>query len=170
MSSLNERRWVASALLIALAFCRSSAADSLAPISRIVVDKSDRRLELLANDVPVRTYRVALGHSPIGPKTREGDERTPEGTYTIDGRNRRSAFHRALHISYPNAQDLARAAELSVSPGGDIMIHGMRNGLGWIGHLHVAFDWTRGCIAVTNAEIEEIWNLVPDGIPIEIRP
>ena len=170
MRSMKERRSIAVALLIALVCCRSSVAEPVAAISGMVVDKSDRRLELLANGSPVRSYRVALGRSPNGHKVQEGDDRTPEGIYTIDGRNANSAFHRSLHVSYPNQQDRTRAAELGVAPGGDIMIHGIRNGLGWVGRLHVAFDWTGGCIAVTNAEIEEIWYLVPNGTPIEIRP
>jgi murein L,D-transpeptidase YafK len=118
----------------------------------------------------VRVYDVALGEEPVGPKEREGDGRTPEGLYVIDGRNPQSRYHRSLRISYPGPEDAARAAKLGVSPGGDIMIHGLQNGLGWIGALHRTHDWTRGCIAVTNDEIEEIWDLVPDGTPIEIRP
>jgi murein L,D-transpeptidase YafK len=160
----------AAALLLAVSSCRSAVSDPGARVTRILVDKSERRLDLLADGVPIRTYKVALGRSPEGPKVQEGDNRTPEGIYVIDSRSDRSVFHRALHISYPNEEDRARAARLGVAPGGNILIHGMRNGMGWIGHLHLAFDWTRGCIAVTNAEIDEIWKLVPDGTPIEIRP
>jgi len=113
---------------------------------------------------------VALGQGGLAPKQRAGDGRTPEGRYVIDSRNSASAYHRSLHISYPNPEDRKRAAKLGVSPGGDIMIHGLPNGKGFIGSAHRAYDWTLGCVAVTDAEIEEIWKLVPDGTPVEIRP
>jgi murein L,D-transpeptidase YafK len=167
---MTARMTLAIALLLVLACASLARAQDVPAVTHVVVDKSERRLELLAEGVAVRSYRVALGREPVGPKVEAGDNRTPEGLYTIDGRNARSRFHRALHISYPNAQDRRRAAELGVAPGGDIMVHGIQKGMGWIGPLHVLFDWTRGCIAVTNGEIEEIWELVADGTPIEIRP
>jgi hypothetical protein len=134
------------------------------------VEKAARRLTLLRDGQPVKTYRVSLGRQPVGHKEREGDRRTPEGSYTLDYRNPRSGYHRALRVSYPDAGDVARARELGVDPGGDIMIHGIRNRFGWIGRLHRLADWTQGCIAVTNAEVREIWRAVPDGTPIEILP
>jgi murein L,D-transpeptidase YafK len=137
---------------------------------RLLVLKSERRLILLKDGAELRSYRIALGGNPIGHKIRRGDSRTPEGVYTIDYRNPRSAYHRSLHISYPNAADRAAAKAARVSPGGDIMIHGIRNGMGWLGDQHRRVDWTDGCIAVTNPEIEEIWRAVADGTPIEIRP
>jgi murein L,D-transpeptidase YafK len=137
---------------------------------KILVEKSVRRLTLLRAGKQMRIYRVALGSHPFGPKERQGDGRTPEGMYVIDSRIMNSNFHRALHISYPNMADRARAKSLGVSPGGDIMIHGIKNGLAWLGPLHRISDWTQGCIAVTNAEIEEIWNMVKDGTPVEIVP
>ena len=137
---------------------------------RIVVNKARRELLLLQNGKVIRTYKIALGGQPIGPKLRRGDSRTPEGTYVIGGRNPVSAYHRALRISYPNAADRARAKRDGVDPGGDIMIHGLPNGRGWIGSAHRLIDWTDGCIAVTDAEIDEIWRLVPAGTPIEINP
>jgi murein L,D-transpeptidase YafK len=137
---------------------------------RVILEKGKRELHLLSAGKVVRTYQVALGRSPVGPKTQEGDGKTPEGQYVVDGRNGRSAYHRALHISYPAAADIARARRAGVKPGGDIMIHGIRNGFGWIGPLHRTLDWTQGCIAVTNREIEEIWAAVPDGTPIELKP
>jgi murein L,D-transpeptidase YafK len=137
---------------------------------RILVFKSERKLMLMKGDKVLKTYRVALGDHPMGPKQYSGDHRTPEGSYTIDSRNRWSQYHRALHISYPNAADRARAKKMGKSPGGDVCIHGLPNGQGWIGKNHVAYDWTWGCIAVTDEEIEEIWNAVPNGTPIEIRP
>ncbi len=132
--------------------------------TRMVVHKSRRELLLLRGESVLRAYRVALGPNPSGPKAREGDGRTPEGRYVIDRRNPKSAYYLSLHISYPNEADRAQAAALAVAPGGDIMIHGVRPG---VRHPE---DWTQGCIAVTNEEMDEIWNLVPDGTPIEIHP
>ncbi len=137
---------------------------------RVIVEKGKRQLHLLASGKVLRTYRIALGPDPVGPKLREGDGKTPEGLYVIDSRNAQSGYHRALHISYPSAADVDRARRAGVKPGGDIMIHGIRNGFGWLGPLHRMTDWTQGCIAVTNSEIEEIWAAVPDGTPIELRP
>jgi len=137
---------------------------------RIVVEKAARRLTLLDHGRAVKSYRVCLGTNPVGAKQREGDGRTPEGLYTIDSRNAASKYHRALHVSYPNAADRARARRLGVSPGGEIMIHGLPNRWGILGHTVQYFDWTKGCIAVNNAEIEEIWKAVPNGTVVEIRP
>jgi murein L,D-transpeptidase YafK len=136
----------------------------------ILILKHDHVLQLLANGKVIRTYKVALGSGGLQRKERQGDGRTPEGHYVIDSRNAHSAYHKALHVSYPNADDRKRAAALGVSPGGDIMIHGLPNGRGWIGPAHRAVDWTLGCIAVTDQEIDEIWSLVPVGTPVEIRP
>ena len=136
----------------------------------ILILKTDHVLELLAGGKVIRTYKVALGRGGLAPKEREGDGRTPEGNYLIDMRNADSHYHGALHVSYPNAEDRKRAAKLGVSPGGAIMIHGLPNGMGWLGAAHRLYDWTLGCIAVTDAEIDEIWNLVPVGTPVEIRP
>ena|ERR1051325_910689 len=129
---------------------------------RVVVNKSRRELLILRGNSVLRRYSVAIGRNPTGHKEQEGDCRTPEGLYVIDRRNPKSAFHLALHISYPNERDRERARSLGVDPGGDIMIHGGRE-------RHEA-DSTRGCIAVTDVEIEEIWNLVPDGTAVEINP
>lgn len=137
------------------------------PVDRIVVEKSQRRMELLSGDRVVRSYGVALGFAPEGDKEQEGDGRTPEGKYLIEGRNAASSFHRSLKISYPNEADRAAAAERGVSPGGDIFIHGAPNW--WFLPGQPPGDWTRGCIAVTKRQIEEIWQLVSDGTPIEIR-
>lgn len=138
--------------------------------TRVVVFKQARLLHLLHGDRVIRTYRVALGREPVGPKQRQGDGRTPEGTYVLDWRNANSAFYRSIHISYPNAEDRARAQRLGVNPGGDIVLHGLPNGWGWLGAAHLRHDWTLGCIAVSNEEMDEIWRLVPDGTPIEINP
>ena len=136
----------------------------------IVVEKSVHRMSLFKDGELLRTYRVALGRGGPEPKSQEGDARTPEGTYFIDNRNSNSIAHLALHISYPNATDTAAARGRGVNAGSDIEIHGIRNGLGWIGRLHWLVDWTAGCIAVTNSEMDEIWRIVPDGTPIVIKP
>lgn len=146
----------------------ATAADTRA--DRIVVEKRDHRLTLWHGAAAFKAYQVALGRGGLAPKTRQGDDLVPEGFYRIDARNAHSAYHLALHISYPNAADLARARKLRVAPGGDIMIHGLPDHYGWIGAAHRLHDWTRGCIAVTDDEIEEIWRLVPAGTPVEIRP
>lgn len=136
----------------------------------VLVEKAARRLTLLRGDTPLKTYRLALGRAPADPKEQEGDQRTPEGIYLIDFHKEDSDYHRALHVSYPEQRDIERAAAAGVPPGCDIMIHGIRNGKGWIGAFHRQTDWTAGCIAVTDFEIEEICRAVPDGTPIEIRP
>jgi murein L,D-transpeptidase YafK len=137
---------------------------------RVIVHKKERTMDLIEGRQVIKTYKIALGGNPIGPKTRQGDHRTPEGIYVIDRRNPQSQFHRSLHISYPNAGERERARKLGVSPGGDIFIHGLPNGYGFLGAAHRARDWTDGWIAVTDQEIEEIWTLVENGTSIEIRP
>lgn len=136
----------------------------------ILILKKDHVLELLKNGKVIRSYKVALGQGGLAPKEREGDGRTPEGHYIIDSRTAQSHYHKALHISYPNAEDRKRAARLGVLPGGAVMIHGLPNGKGYIGAAHRLYDWTLGCVAVTDAEIDEIWEMVPVGTPVEIRP
>lgn len=149
------------------------ADDPLPPEARadkVIVMKKEHVLKLLRGDHVLKTYKIALGGDPLGPKQQEGDHKTPEGSYILDWRNPRSRFYRSLHISYPNAEDQRRAAAKGISPGGDIMIHGLPNGFGWLGAAHRVRDWTDGCVAVTDAEMDEIWRAVPDGTPIEIRP
>ncbi len=136
----------------------------------LIVEKSLRRLTLFSGGLPVRTFDVALGQKPVGAKEQIGDFRTPEGLYAIDGRNPFSRYHKGLHISYPNAADLARAQTMGVTAGGDVMIHGLPNGEGAIGSDHRAYDWTNGCVAVTDDEIDELWNEVPVGTPVRIKP
>jgi lipoprotein-anchoring transpeptidase ErfK/SrfK len=139
-------------------------------VDRIVIEKKARQLTLIAKGDVIKTYRIALGGDPVGPKERAGDNKTPEGVYVIDARNKGSRYHRSLHISYPNETDKKRARELGVSPGGDIMIHGIKKGFSWVGDAHTEVDWTRGCIAVTDEEIEEIDKLAPNGTIVEIKP
>jgi murein L,D-transpeptidase YafK len=137
---------------------------------RVVVSKSDRTMSLYRGATLLKSYSVALGFEPGGHKEREGDGRTPEGHYRLDYRKADSSHYRSLHISYPSRADRQRAAAQGVPPGGFVMIHGMRPNMAWIGRLHLLQDWTNGCIAVTNREMDEIWRAVADGTPIEIRP
>ena len=140
------------------------------PADKILIEKEERRLTLMAQGKVLKTYKIALGGNPVGPKERQGDNKTPEGIYSIDSRNKDSQHHLSLHISYPNEKDKKRAGEIRVSPGGNIMIHGLKNGLSWVGESHIEADWTNGCIAVTDEEIEEIARLSPNGTVVEIRP
>lgn len=144
--------------------------EALPQADHVVVKKSAHTLALMKQGGVIKTYKVSLGREPVGPKEKAGDSRTPEGDYILDWRNPNSKFHLALHISYPNAEEKTRAERGSYAPGGDIMIHGRPNWTGWIRALYKDRDWTDGCIAVSNAEIEEIWQAVPDGTPITILP
>ena len=136
----------------------------------VILLKAERSLLLLRGGEVLRRYRVALGRNPDGHKIRQGDGRTPEGRYFLDWRNPKSRFYRSIHISYPNTEDRDRARRQGVSPGGDIMIHGLPPAAAKAGVDHTRWDWTEGCIAVSNREMDEIWRSVGDGTPIEIRP
>ncbi len=136
----------------------------------ILVEKSARRMVLFSGVSEIKEYKIALGREPVGPKIKRGDNKTPEGIYFIDARNPESQYHLSLHISYPDRYDLMKAEVLGVDPGGSIVIHGAGERHAWKGKFHTASDWTEGCIAVTNEEIEEIWQLVPDGTMIRINP
>jgi len=137
---------------------------------RVVVLKKERTLELLEQGKVIKAYKVALGGDPVGPKTRQGDHKTPEGVYILDFRNAHSQFYKSIHISYPSEHDRVLARQKGVSPGGDVFVHGLPNGYGAIGAAHRLKDWTDGCIAVTDEEINEIWKAVADGTQIEIKP
>jgi lipoprotein-anchoring transpeptidase ErfK/SrfK len=137
---------------------------------RMVIEKSERRMTLYAGGEAMRTYRISLGFAPVGDKQQRGDGRTPEGTFRIDWANPDSRYHLSLHISYPDATHLARARSRGLSPGGDIMIHGLPNGVDDATAAHPERDWTDGCIAVSNAAMDEIWRRVPVGTVVEIRP
>jgi len=139
-------------------------------VDRVLVDKSERKMWLIHEDSRYREYEISLGDNPIGHKQQEGDEKTPEGKYTIDYRNPNSSYHLSLHITYPSAKDKGIAKKRGFSPGGDIFIHGLPNGMEALGFGFKNRDWTDGCIAVNNKEIEEIWSLVKNGTPIEILP
>ncbi|MFY9905884.1 MAG: L,D-transpeptidase family protein [Terriglobales bacterium] len=160
---------VAAAILITF-WPAAVAQNSSLSVDRLVVYKRERKLVLLSQGKEVHSYKVALGSEPVGPKSREGDHRTPEGVYVLDSRSPNSHFYKSLHISYPNAKDTAAAKKLGVSPGGDIMLHGLPKKYAWLGKAHTLHDWTDGCIAVTDEEMDEIWKLVRVGTPIEIKP
>ena len=157
-------------ICFAIGYALISPLYALPHADRVIVHKKEHTMELMQAGQVIKTYKIALGRNPVGPKEREGDFRTPEGVYVIDSRNAKSQCHRSLHISYPNAADREHARKLGVSPGGDISIHGILNGYGYLGAAHRRWDWTYGCIAVTDQEIEEIWKLVDNGTPIEILP
>ncbi len=140
------------------------------PVDSIVILKKQRIMLLMKEGDIVKSYRISLGKDPIGHKIKEGDKKTPEGIYYIESRKPDSKYYRALKISYPNEQDRVRAAELGVSPGGLIMIHGLPKELESVGRLHRRLDWTDGCIAVTNEEMDELWGMVYEGTAVFIKP
>ncbi len=127
-------------------------------------------MDVLSGNEILKTYKVSLGKNAVGDKISEGDKRTPEGDYFINDKNPGSGYHKNLGISYPNAKDVADAKRLGVSPGGEIKMHGLKNGIGYIGKFHRLFNWTAGCIAVTDEEIDELYENVKIGTPISIRP
>ncbi len=139
------------------------------PVDRIYVDKSEHWMAVYRGGNIIREFRVALGRGGLGPKQKAGDGRVPEGLYAIDFHNANSAYYLSLHINYPTADQAAAAAARGVSAGGDIMIHGLPNGRDWIGSRHRKVDWTEGCIALTDPEMQWLFREVPDGTPIEIR-
>lgn len=166
---------LAVASVHAVASPRAQQQASLTPGSglyadRVVVLKSQRQMVLMRGDAVIRVYSVALGRYPKGHKFQEGDSRTPEGRYTLDYRLEDSLFHRAIRVSYPNERDVARAQAAGVDPGGQIMIHGLPNDWSAEQINHPDLDWTQGCIAVTNEEMDDIWRLVRVGTPIDIYP
>jgi murein L,D-transpeptidase YafK len=164
---------LAAGIVLALGFqanYRDTPLPSGSTATHIVVEKAARRMTLFRGDVVLAQYTIALGREPEGAKQREGDGRTPEGAYTIDYYKLDSQFHRALHISYPSPTERSAAAARGTEPGGLIMIHGLPNGFGWLGRMHLMRDWTDGCIAVTNHEIEAILGAVAVGTPITIKP
>jgi murein L,D-transpeptidase YafK len=158
------------ALLLAGWSVPEASVDPGGKVDKVLVVKSKRVLILLRDGEILKTYRIALGRQPKGHKTRAGDNKTPEGSYILDARNPNSNYHLSIRISYPNETDLLNAQRLGVAPGGDIMIHGLSNGTRKLDKYHRYLNWTNGCIAVTDREMEEICDLVSDGTPIEIRP
>lgn len=153
-----------------LAFAYLPLHSHLPQADHIVVTKSAHTLALYRQGALLKTYSVSLGTGGLGPKGHSGDARTPEGTYLITAHLLHSSFHRALRVGYPTAEQTSAANTRGLQPGGDIMVHGIKNGLGWIGPAHRLKDWTAGCIALTDPEIEEVYAAVPDGTPITIKP
>jgi murein L,D-transpeptidase YafK len=178
MKSLRKITVTATAISVLYAFLslafiagRCAASPTTADqADRIVVEKSAGTMTLMHGAKVLKAYKVALSREPVGAKEREGDHKVPEGEYVVDSKNGHSRFHLALHISYPNASDREKARKLGVRPGGNIEIHGLDGNYAWVGSLQRHVDWTDGCIAVTNSEIDEIWRMVPVGTPVEIRP
>ena len=148
----------------------SFPASALQKADLVLVIKSQKKMYLKNGEKTLKEYEVVFGANPTGHKEKEGDERTPEGKYILDYKKSDSAYYKAIHISYPNEEDIKKAKENGVNPGGQIMIHGQRNYFGWLSFIMQWFNWTDGCIAVTNSEMDEIWNTVDVGTPIEIRP
>ncbi len=164
-----RRRIFSLLVLLAFACCPAwaeASAQDEPPVDLVVVIKSERVLYLYADGILVKSYPIGLGDNPIGHKRQRGDERTPEGAYVLDWRNPESIYHRSIHISYPDARDIASARARGVHPGGAIMIHGQPD----YDFRERTGDWTNGCIAVSNAAIDEIWARVEDGTPIHIYP
>ncbi len=143
---------------------------TIAKADHVLVLKHQHILQLWHNGQVIKEYKVALGGNPVGPKTQQGDHKTPEGIYVLDSRNPRSQFYKSLHISYPTPAQRSAARKRGVSPGGDVFVHGLPTRFRSVGAAHRLYDWTDGCIAVTDDEMDEIWLAVADGTPIEIRP
>lgn len=167
MRTLVIRLLAAGLLGCAMVFFSAANATAESPaVDLIVVIKSERVMYLYADGLPIKSFDIGLGDSPAGDKREEGDEKTPEGAYVLDWRNPDSLYHRSIHISYPNAQDRARAQANGVDPGGMIMIHGQPN----YAFEERVGDWTNGCIAISNRAIDYMWQHVPMGTPIHILP
>jgi len=156
-------------ILIAFVLC-SGMAHSEQTVDFVLVVKSESRLYLLSEGKELVSFKVAFGANPEGHKQEQGDERTPEGRYILDYKNPNSKYYKSIHISYPNAQDRENARKRGVNPGGDIMIHGQRNGYEGLSTFAQLFNWTDGCIALTNPEMDIVWDAVRTGTPIEIKP
>lgn len=157
-------------LVCPFAFASQRANQSAKTADLVVIVKSTHTMTLYSGREVLKTYKVALSRDSVGPKQRAGDHKTPEGSYVVDAKNAHSRFHLALHLSYPNRSDRARARKLGVSPGSDVEIHGPPNGYAWLGGSQRLVDWTDGCIAVSNPEIEEIWRMVPVGTAVKTLP
>jgi murein L,D-transpeptidase YafK len=160
--------WLCAVLCLTAALFSSLACAEKA--DRVIVSKAESRLYLERAGQRFASFKVAFGANPHGHKQREGDERTPEGKYILDAKNSNSGYYKALHVSYPNAQDRAAAKARGVRPGGQIMVHGQKNGFGWLAPVAQLFNWTNGCIALSNADMERVWNAVDVGTPVEIDP
>jgi murein L,D-transpeptidase YafK len=176
MGRWSLTKWVtvrATLLVLLLGTVAWASGRTAAPAKKadlIIIVKSTRTMTLYSAHTVLKMYKVALSRDPVGPKERAGDHKVPEGNYIVDAKNPHSRFHLALHVSYPNAADRERARNLGVNPGGNIEIHGLPDKYAWLGSVQHYVDWTDGCIAVTDSEIEQIYPLVPVGTRVEIRP
>ena len=170
-AGLYAAAMLAATLAIGLGGCGGGGETTRQYADRVLVKKSERKLQLLKAGSILKEYRIALSENPTGHKLQEGDKRTPEGDYLLDWRNPRSNFHRSIHVSYPNERDKEVAKLLGVSPGGMIMIHGQPNYIESpkVKAEYLRRDWTNGCIAVQDQEMDEIWKMVRDGTPIRIQ-
>ncbi|MFC4310086.1 murein L,D-transpeptidase family protein [Steroidobacter flavus] len=166
----RTRHAVAGGLVLAVLLCTSTHLAAAEKADRVVVRKAESRLYLERDGKTFASFKAAFGARPKGHKQQEGDERTPEGRYVLDSKNANSAYYKAIHISYPNSQDLASAQARRIPPGGLIMVHGQKNGFGWLAPLAQRFNWTDGCVAVSNKDMDVIWQAVDIGTPIEILP
>lgn len=163
-------REIARGVVRAALLCAIAISASAEKADRVVVKKSESRLYLERDGKTLTSFRAAFGANPKGHKQQEGDERTPEGRYVLDSKNANSAYYKAIHISYPSSQDIAAAKSRGVEPGGLIMVHGQKDGFGWLAPLAQWFNWTDGCIAVSNQDMDTIWKAVDVGTTIEILP
>lgn len=159
-----------SCMLAACALGAAPAAHAGEKADLVLVEKGRHLLSLYKSGKLLASFRVSFGGDPVGPKQKEGDGKTPEGRYVLDYRRTDSGYYKAFHVSYPDAKDRERAKQAGVSPGGAIMIHGQKNGWGWASAVTQKFDWTKGCIAVSNRDMNALWQAVDAGTPIEIRP
>lgn len=159
---------VAGGLLAGLMPPSAASAAQKADMVRVV--KSKKRLYLIRDDAVFATFRVKFGADPKGHKVQQGDEKTPEGLYYLTYKNSNSAYYKSIHISYPNAEDKEKARKLGVDPGGDIMIHGQPNGYEWATFFMQMVNWTDGCVALTNKDMDKVWDAIEPGTPIEILP
>ena len=170
----RKRANLVSCLAVAIALIPGVMTPAVAsdfPLAdKILVEKTSRKLHLLSNGVPFRTFDIALGPAPDGDKEQEGDQKTPEGYYMVDERNPDSDYFLSIHISYPSAADRAEAYKKGLDPGGQIMIHGQPNEPKYSAAYYAREDWTNGCIAVSNSDMIDIWLMTPNSVPIEILP
>lgn len=157
-------------LMLALLPTCLAYAQTTPTIDLVRVLKSAHKLQLLSAGIVVREFHIALGGNPKGHKQQKGDSKTPEGSYTLDFKKSDSAFYRGFHVSYPNAEDARSAKARGVDPGGAVMVHGQKNGLGGLSFISQQFDWTDGCMALSNGDMDVMWDLVKAGTKIEILP
>lgn len=171
LGNIALRKYMTRSVLSLLIMLAANVCSAIEPADAVLVKKAERSLYLLREGRVLKQYKIMLGPKPKGPKLMEGDERTPEGHYMLDRKNPNSRFYKSIRVSYPNAFDVERAQKFNVAPGNSIMIHGMKNS--WNEKTKkqaLKFNWTDGCIALADNDMEEIWEAVEVGTPIEIQP